>query len=74
MSFSTENNHHFHFPASSGDESIVQNCPMWVALAVVQSYNPRRKVPRSSISMSDLEGCLSKASFAAAQNSGIPQN
>ncbi|XP_042435856.1 probable helicase CHR10 isoform X1 [Zingiber officinale] len=55
--------------ASSGDESIVQHCPMWVALAVVQSYNPRRKVPRSNISMSDLEGCLSKASFAAAQNS-----
>lgn len=37
----------------------------------MQSYNPRRTVPRSNISMSDLEQCLSKASFAAAQNSGI---
>ncbi|XP_056693459.1 probable helicase CHR10 isoform X1 [Spinacia oleracea] len=43
--------------------------PWWVALAVVQSYNPRRKVPRSSISISDLDLCLSKASSAAAQNS-----
>lgn len=43
--------------------------PRWVALAVVQSYNPRRKVPRSEISILDLEACLSKASFAAAQNS-----
>ncbi|XP_065008113.1 probable helicase CHR10 isoform X2 [Musa acuminata AAA Group] len=54
---------------SCGDESIVQNSPLWVALAVVQSYNPRRKIPRSNISMVDLERCLSKASFAAAQNS-----
>ncbi|CAK9146218.1 unnamed protein product [Ilex paraguariensis] len=43
--------------------------PQWVALGVVQSYNPRRKVPRSNISISDLEHCLSKASFSAAQNS-----
>ncbi|XP_057525798.1 probable helicase CHR10 isoform X2 [Amaranthus tricolor] len=43
--------------------------PRWVALAVVQSYNPRRKVPRSSISTSDLELCLSKASSVAAQKS-----
>ncbi|URE01396.1 Class II histone deacetylase complex subunits 2 and 3 [Musa troglodytarum] len=49
--------------------SIVQNSPLWVALAVVQSYNPRRKIPRSNISMVDLERCLSKASFTAAQNS-----
>ncbi|XP_031398610.1 probable helicase CHR10 isoform X3 [Punica granatum] len=42
----------------------------WVALAVVQSYNPRRKIPRSNISIPDLEICLSKASFSAAQNSG----
>ncbi|XP_022770218.1 LOW QUALITY PROTEIN: probable helicase CHR10 [Durio zibethinus] len=45
------------------------NTPWWVALAVVQSYNPRRKVPRSDISMPDLERCLSKASFSAAENS-----
>lgn len=42
----------------------------WVALAVVQSHNPRRKVPRSDISLPDLERCLSKASYSAAQNSG----
>ncbi|KDP28847.1 hypothetical protein JCGZ_14618 [Jatropha curcas] len=41
--------------------------PQWVALAVVQSYNPRRKV-RSNISIPDLECCLSKASYVAAQN------
>ncbi|XVF33572.1 hypothetical protein REPUB_Repub17cG0179900 [Reevesia pubescens] len=45
------------------------NIPWWVALAVVQSYNPRRKVPRSDISLPDLERCLSKASFSAAENS-----
>lgn len=44
--------------------------PQWVALAVVQSYNPRRKVPRGSISISDLELCISKASSVAAQKSG----
>ncbi|PON61206.1 SNF2 domain-containing protein / helicase domain-containing protein [Parasponia andersonii] len=45
------------------------NSPQWVALAVVQSYNPRRKVPRSNISIPDLELCISKASFSAAENS-----
>ncbi|KAL9228838.1 hypothetical protein vseg_004375 [Gypsophila vaccaria] len=43
--------------------------PQWVALGVVQSYNPRRKVPRSGVSISDLESCLSKASSFANQNS-----
>ncbi|XP_062209511.1 probable helicase CHR10 isoform X3 [Phragmites australis] len=62
-----------------GDLHLIQldeaNCsrsfeaPLWVALAIVQSYNPRRKVPRSEISMSDLELCLSKAAFSAAQRS-----
>lgn len=47
------------------------HAPQWVALAVVQSYNPRRKVPRGSISIPDLERCLSKASYSAAQKSGI---
>lgn len=42
----------------------------WVALAVVQSYNTRRKVPRSNISLPELECCLSKASYSASQNSG----
>ncbi|KAM7512146.1 hypothetical protein LguiB_011021 [Lonicera macranthoides] len=50
------------------EESKNDNASQWVALAVVQSYNPRRKVPRSSISISDLDLCLSKASFSAAQN------
>uniref|UniRef100_A0A1D1YTL9 Chromodomain-helicase-DNA-binding protein 1-like n=1 Tax=Anthurium amnicola TaxID=1678845 RepID=A0A1D1YTL9_9ARAE len=52
----------------SHDNSAV-NIPHFVALAVVQSYNPRRKVPRSNISMTDLERCLSKACFSAAENS-----
>ncbi|XP_020399594.1 probable helicase CHR10 isoform X5 [Zea mays] len=62
-----------------GDLHLIQldegNCtrsldaPLWVALAIVQSYNPRRKVPRSEISMSDLELCISKAAFSAAQHS-----
>lgn len=43
----------------------------WVALAVTQSYRPKRKVPRSSISIPDLERCLAKASFSASQKSGI---
>ncbi|WVZ55040.1 hypothetical protein U9M48_005757 [Paspalum notatum var. saurae] len=45
------------------------DAPLWVALAIVQSYNPRRKVPRSEISIPDLELCLSKAAFSAAQHS-----
>jgi len=46
------------------------NTPKMVALAVVQSYNSRRKIPRSEISLPHLESCLSKAAFSAAQNSG----
>ncbi|KAH9788538.1 putative helicase CHR10 [Citrus sinensis] len=56
------------------DENMDNTTTLWVALAVVQSYNPRRKVPRSDISIPDLECCLSKASFSAAQNSGIITN
>ncbi|KAL7158442.1 hypothetical protein ABFS83_02G143900 [Erythranthe nasuta] len=52
-----------------GDLSTQTTAPRWVALAVVQSYNPRRKVPRSGISIADLEVCLAKASFSAAQHS-----
>lgn len=52
------------------DENMDNTTTLWVALAVVQSYNPRRKVPRSDISIPNLECCLSKASFSAAQNSG----
>ncbi|XP_057981488.1 probable helicase CHR10 isoform X2 [Malania oleifera] len=50
------------------EQNMDGNGPQWVALAVVQSYNPRRKVPRSNISLINLECCLSKASFSAAQN------
>ncbi|KAI5344856.1 hypothetical protein L3X38_012733 [Prunus dulcis] len=53
----------------ANEQKMDYNPPQWVALAVVQSYNPRRKVPRSKISIPDLERCLSKASFSAAQNS-----
>lgn len=52
------------------DENMDNTTTLWVALAVVQSYNPRQKVPRSDISIPNLECCLSKASFSAAQNSG----
>ncbi len=52
------------------EQNVDGSPPQWVALAVVQSYNVRRKVPRSKISLPDLERCLSKASFSAAQNSG----
>ncbi|KAH9300516.1 hypothetical protein KI387_012099, partial [Taxus chinensis] len=48
-------------PANEGSQ--------WVALAVVQTYNPRRKVPRSDISLADLEVCLKKASISAFQES-----
>ncbi|KAK6920346.1 hypothetical protein RJ641_016250 [Dillenia turbinata] len=47
------------------------NVSQWVGLAVLQSYNPRRKVPCGDISIPDLECCLAKAAFSAAQNSGI---
>lgn len=52
-------------------QNAEESKPLWVALAVTQSYNARRKVPRSSISIPDLERCLAKASFSASQKSGI---
>ncbi|XP_047172708.1 probable helicase CHR10 [Vigna umbellata] len=51
------------------EQDMTGNTPKMVALAVVQSYNPRRKIPRSEISLPHLESCLSKAAFSAAQNS-----
>ncbi|KAL3742637.1 hypothetical protein ACJRO7_018021 [Eucalyptus globulus] len=51
------------------EQNVRDDHTEWVALAVVQSYNPRRKAPRSNISLPDLESCLSKASYSAAQNS-----
>ncbi|XP_027161821.1 probable helicase CHR10 [Coffea eugenioides] len=53
----------------SGEVASGSPVRQWVALAVVQSYNPRHKVPRSNISIPDLECCLAKASFFASQNS-----
>ncbi|KAL6579101.1 hypothetical protein OROMI_009317 [Orobanche minor] len=55
----------------NGDPSTHPNAPQWVALAVVQSYNPRRKVPQSGISISDLDVCLAKASFTASRHSAL---
>ncbi|XP_042050422.1 probable helicase CHR10 isoform X2 [Salvia splendens] len=52
-----------------GDQSTSTDPRRWVGLAVVQSYNLRRKVPRRDISTADLEVCLAKASFSAAQYS-----
>ena len=46
------------------------NAPKMVALAVVQSYNPRHKIRRSEISLPHLESSLTKAAYSAAQNSG----
>ncbi|KAM1097130.1 hypothetical protein ACFX19_014825 [Malus domestica] len=39
----------------SDEPEMDSNPPQWVALAVVQSYNPRRKVPRGKISIPNLE-------------------
>ncbi|KAI3681429.1 hypothetical protein L6452_36224 [Arctium lappa] len=50
------------------EENKIADTRLWVALAVVQTYNPRRQVPRSGISIPELEQCLSKASFSAARN------
>lgn len=59
------------FSAEDHDEPKTPSDPSkWVALAIVQSYSQRRKVPRSDISMADLEVCLAKASFSAAKYSG----
>lgn len=55
---------------SDDQQNTEESKPLWVAVAVTQSYNPRRKVPRSSISIPDLESCLAKASFSASQKSG----
>nr|KYP75610.1 hypothetical protein KK1_019801 [Cajanus cajan] len=51
------------------EQNMDGNVPKMVALAVVQFYNPRRKIPRGEISVPHLESCLSKAAFSAAQNS-----
>ncbi|KAL2633919.1 hypothetical protein R1flu_005398 [Riccia fluitans] len=42
---------------------------LWVALCVVQSYDGRRKIPRSDISLSHLESCLCKIATAAGRHS-----
>ncbi|KAH1162060.1 hypothetical protein GLYMA_01G073400v4 [Glycine max] len=52
-------------------EQMDGNAPKMVALAVVQSYNPRHKIRRSEISLPHLESSLTKAAYSAAQNSDI---
>ncbi|KAL3693838.1 hypothetical protein R1sor_007489 [Riccia sorocarpa] len=42
---------------------------IWVALCVVQSYDGRRKVPRSDISLSHLESCFRKIATVAHKHS-----
>ncbi|EXB89101.1 Chromodomain-helicase-DNA-binding protein 1-like protein [Morus notabilis] len=55
---------------NSSEQSTDSDTPQWVAVAVLQSYSSRRKIPRSNISIRDLESCIAKASYAAAQNAG----
>ncbi|KAF3780622.1 putative helicase [Nymphaea thermarum] len=64
--------HFFRINGTNEEEKdeAVGDGPQWVALAVVQSYNPRRKMPRSNISMPDLEKCIRKACFSADRLSG----
>ncbi|BBN06231.1 chromodomain-helicase-DNA-binding protein 1-like [Marchantia polymorpha subsp. ruderalis] len=40
---------------------------VWTALCVVQSYDGRRKIPRSDISLSHFESCLKKVALAASK-------
>ena len=61
---------HLYPPTAEANCTQSLDAPLWVALAIVQSYSRRRKVPRSEISIPDLELCLSKAAFSAAQHSG----
>ena len=44
----------------------------FVGVAVIQTYDRRRKVPRSDISMSAFETCLRKVVTAAKEHSGTP--
>lgn len=48
---------------------ISNEASQWVALAVVQTYNPRRKVARSDISLPHLEGCLETVAISALRKS-----
>ncbi|MFS7956026.1 putative Macro domain-containing protein [Helianthus anomalus] len=60
-----------HLLESEDEQNKDGNVNQWVALAVLQTYNHRRKVPCSSISIPELEQCLSKTSFSAAQKLDI---
>lgn len=48
---------------------VSNEASQWVALAVVQTYNPRRKVARSDISLPHLEGCLETVAISALRKS-----
>lgn len=57
--------------ATRSSEDVDQSgIPLWVALAVVQTYDRRRKVARSDISFPDLEVCIRKLASSAARLSG----
>lgn len=47
------------------------NKNLWVGLGVVQSFDRRRKTPRSDISLPGLEACLRKVTSSAAAMSGM---
>jgi hypothetical protein len=55
-------------PLSEAKCNRSNDAPLWVALAVVQSDNARRQAPISSMSIPDLELCLSKASAETRRN------
>ncbi|KAM0976319.1 hypothetical protein FF1_019304 [Malus domestica] len=47
----------------SDEPEMDSNRPQWVALAIVRSYNPRRKVPRGKISIPNLKVAYRKHHF-----------
>ncbi|CAM6097680.1 unnamed protein product [Calypogeia fissa] len=51
----------------SFDELDQSGNHLWVALAVVQTYDRRRKIARSDISLPDLEVCIHKLAASAAR-------
>lgn len=54
--------------ATVGDDDM--EASRFVGLAVIQTYDRRRKVPRSDISISAFETCLRKVVAAAKTHSG----
>ncbi|KAJ9557992.1 hypothetical protein OSB04_012606 [Centaurea solstitialis] len=52
------------------EEDKIVDARLWVALAVVQTYNPRRKVPRSSVRICGTPRLISKR--ALQERRGVP--